>query len=306
MNYDIQIHSQNTEGGKIEFDRLAKLTKSVKDVAIRSLTFRLYGFSALKPNAMIKKASAIYLDELTREGAHATALNVECVDFSKALSGQQYNAFRNIDEIVKLTPMTLIIESFRAALDEKGDKDLIDKDLVNSLMKFKTNFVSDGDVIEFSNRGSIPKITLEKSDFKKLADLEQTIPAARKIKVMGRLDEMKYSKMKLGLITEDGPVSLTTDSNKILDDLTEYMGKEITISGTAHYRYSGGISVIDVSSFSEPQRGDQLFKRLTTSRSPEQQVLFQLKAGKKQNPLADLKGKWPGDESFEELLKMLD
>lgn len=28
--------------------------------------------------------------------------------------------------------MTLIIESFRAALDEKGDKDLIDKDLVKA------------------------------------------------------------------------------------------------------------------------------------------------------------------------------
>lgn len=102
MNYGIQIHSKNTEGGKIEFDRLVKLAKSVKEVAMRSLTFRLYGFSALKPNAMIKKASAIYLDEVTGKGAHATALNVECVDFSKALSGQQYNAFRNIDEIVKL------------------------------------------------------------------------------------------------------------------------------------------------------------------------------------------------------------
>lgn len=173
-------------------------------------------------------------------------------------------------------------------------------------MKFKTNFASDGDVIAFSNRGSIPKITLQESDFKKLAHLEQTIPAPRKTKVMGRLDEMKYSKMKLGLITDDGPVSLTTESNEILDGLTEYMGKEITVSGTAHYRYSGAISVIDVNSFSEPKKGDQLFKRLPASRGPEQQVLFQLKAGKKPNALGDLKGKWPGDESFEELLKMLD
>lgn len=306
MNYDIQIHSKNTEGGKIEFDRLAKLAKSVKEVATRSLTFRLYGFSALKPNAIIKKASSIFLDKLTKDGKHATSLNVECVDFSKTLSGHQFDAFRNVEDIIDLTPMTLIIESFRAALDEKGDKDLIDKDLVNTLMKFKTNFSAEGDVIELSNRGSVPKIKLKKSDFKKLAELEQSIPAPRKIKVMGRLDEMKYSKMKLGLITEDGPVSLSTESNEILDRLTDYMGKEITVTGMAHYHYSGSISIIAVESFSEPAASDRLFKRLPVSRGVEQQVLFQLKSGKKPNALGELTGKWPGDESFEELLKMLD
>lgn len=117
---------------------------------------------------------------------------------------------------------------------------------------------------------------------------------------------MKYSKMKFGLITDDGSVNLTTESNEILDGFAEYMRKEITISGTAHYRYSGAISVIDVTSFSEPIKGDQLFERLLASRDPLQQVLFQLKAGKKPNALSDLTGKWPGDESFEELMKMLD
>lgn len=39
--------------------------------------------------------------------------------------------------------------------------------------------------------------------------------------------------------------------------------------------------------------------------SVEQQIESQLKSGKLKNPLRELTGKWPGDESFEDLLAML-
>lgn len=38
----------------------------------------------------------------------------------------------------------------------------------------------------------------------------------------------------------------------------------------------------------------------------EQQQLFQIKQGKKRNPLTAITGKWPGEESFDDLIKMLD
>ena len=38
----------------------------------------------------------------------------------------------------------------------------------------------------------------------------------------------------------------------------------------------------------------------------EQQQLFQIKQGKKRNPLSAITGKWPGEESFDDLIKMLD
>ncbi len=38
----------------------------------------------------------------------------------------------------------------------------------------------------------------------------------------------------------------------------------------------------------------------------EEQISFQLKHGKKRNALQDIIGKWPGDESLEDILKALD
>lgn len=48
-----------------------------------------------------------------------------------------------------------------------------------------------------------------------------------------------------------------------------------------------------------------LSSRNTSSESIERQIERQLKEGKKYNALNDIIGKWPGDESFEELIEKL-
>ena len=53
-------------------------------------------------------------------------------------------------------------------------------------------------------------------------------------------------------------------------------------------------------------RGGEKDKELKQNvRSVEQEITLQLKSGKSKNPLKELTGKWPGDESLEDLLKML-
>ena len=53
-------------------------------------------------------------------------------------------------------------------------------------------------------------------------------------------------------------------------------------------------------------RGDKKDKEMKQDvTSVEQQIGLQLKSGKSKNPLKELTGKWPGNESFEDLLTML-
>lgn len=44
----------------------------------------------------------------------------------------------------------------------------------------------------------------------------------------------------------------------------------------------------------------------TKTWSVENQIESQLKAGKLRNPLTEITGKWPGDETLDELLQSLD
>ncbi|HMQ70656.1 MAG TPA: hypothetical protein PKA90_16875, partial [Ignavibacteria bacterium] len=75
--------------------------------------------------------------------------------------------------------------------------------------------------------------------------------------------------------------------------------------GMANFKPSGQLSYVEIEEYSEPGMNDNYFSKKTNAMNAEQQILFQLKSGKKANPLSDIIGKWPGDESMEEILEML-
>lgn len=306
MNYDIKILNKNGLEGALEFDRLGIITKTTKEIALKSFMLKYRGYSDLTPNKKIKKALAIRLENLSTGDNMETSMLIDCDHFKDSVKNLQLDAFHGIDELLGLTPMALVINSFSAALSDEGDLDNLDKPLLKSLMKFKKSFVNDNEVFYFSNRNTVPEIEIRKNDFKKIENLEDSIPEPKRVMVNGVLDEMKISKSKLGLITEDGNINLFVTEKSILPELTEYLGHEVTISGTAHFNPNGTVSFIRVDEYTEPSESDKIFNRKPRAMATEQQVLFQLKAGKKRNPLNELIGSWPGDESLDELLEMLD
>ena len=65
---------------------------------------------------------------------------------------------------------------------------------------------------------------------------------------------------------------------------------------------------INISGGSHEQQGRISLDRLAASETVEQQISRQQREGKKANPLPELVGKWPGeetDEEFEAMLKLL-
>jgi len=309
MNYDIKITGDQDDNGSLEFDRLNLITQTTKEIATKALMLKIRGFSEIKPDAKLQPALAIRLESLSGSETGGTALLLNCDIFEQTIKSLQLNAFKPTEEILKLSPMALVIQTFRAALIDEEDKDNLDKPLVKTLLKFKKNFISDDEVFLFSNRSSIPEIKVTKSDFGKIELLEESIPEPTKIVINGQLDEMKVSKNKLGLLTKDGMVNVFANNEDIIRGIVDFMGKEVTITGMAHYKPSGHLSYVEIQEYVQPGEKDSLFSRKPTAMTAKQQLLFQSKQVKKKNLISDLIGKWPGDESdeeFDKLLKDLD
>ena len=306
MNYDIKILNSKGSKGALEFDRLGVITKTTKEIAQKSFMLKYIGYSDLNPEKKIKRALAIRLEKFDCVDKSGTIMLIDCDHFKDSVKDMQFDAFRNADELLALTPMALVINSFRAALSDEGNLDNLDKPLLKSLMRFKKSFENDDEVILLSNRSTVAEIEIRKRDFKKIESLEDSIPEPKRVMVNGILDEMKISKAKLGLITVDGPINLFASEESILPKLTDYLGHEVTVTGMAHFKPNGMVSFIQVDEYSDPEESHKIFNRKPRAMSTEQQVLFQLKAGKKRNPLNELIGSWPGDESLDELLEMLD
>lgn len=289
MNYDIKILGDDKDNGLLEFDRLNLLTKSTKDIATKALMFRLRGFSDINPDKGLKKALAMRLQGI-EGGKDGTALTIDCTHFSETIRGLQLEMFKPKEEVLQLTPMALVIGSFQTALrDESEDADL-DKPLLKALMGFKKNFISDKEVIYMANRGTIAEVRLTKQDFQKIGQLEDSIPEPKKVMVNGQLDEMKISKGKLGLQTEQGFVNVFANETSIMESIVKFMGKEVTISGMAHYKPNGQLSFIEIQEYMEPGARDKFFSKKPAAMSAHQQLLFQAKQSKKSSSLSALMG----------------
>jgi hypothetical protein len=305
LNYDIKILGSDDDNGLLEFDRLRVLTTSTKAIATKALMLKLRGFSDIAPDARVKKALEFRLRSISGNADNGTTLEIVCEQFSESLKSLQYELFRPGDDVLRMTPMSLIIDAFRSAQHAAPEESDVDKPLLLSLLGFKKNFQNDTQQIFLSNRGSVPALRLTKADFAVITRLGEAIPAPRNVIINGQLDEMKFSKGKLGVLTEKGFVHVFTNDDGMLHRLIDYLGKEVTMNGMAHYRPNGRLSFVEIQDFRQPGEGDRFFSRPPEVLTARQQVLFQVKEGKELNPLNSIIGKWPGDETDEEFAELL-
>ena len=309
MNYDIKILGEDADNGLLEFDRLNLLTKSTKDIAIKALMLKLRGFSEITPDKNLKSALAMRLQSIHGSVEEGTSLTIDCSHFSETIKGLQLEMFKPKEEVLNLTPMALVIQSFQSALGEDTEDADLDKPLIKSLMKFKKNFISDNEIFYLSNRGSIAEVRITKNDFQKISLLEDSIPESKKVIVNGQLDEMKVSKGKLGLQTEQGFVFVNNKDGSIIPQILEFMGKDITIGGLAHYKPNGQLSFVEIQEFSKPGAKDKFFSKKPSAMTANQQLLFQAKKIKKSSSLEALKSisgllkEEISDEQFNEMIK---
>lgn len=309
MNYDIKILGEDEDSRLIEFDRLAKLTQSTKDIACKALMLELRGYSDITPDKHLKKALNMYLRDVSGNAEDGTSLTIDCRDFSETIKGLQFDLFKPKEEVLKLTPMALVIRSFQFAMGDQPSMADLDKPLLKSLMNFKRNFISGNEIFYLSNRGSIAEVKLIKDDFQKLEILEESIPEPQNVIVNGQLDEMKFSKGRLGLMTEEGMVNLVVKDNAAISVLLGFMGKEITIKGKSHFKPNRALSFVEIVEFAEPQENDRYFSSIPDAVVSNQQVLFHLKETKHSNSFEALKGLSGlmkddiDDDKFQEMLK---
>ena len=309
MNYDIKIIGDIEDNGLIEFDRLSLLTKSTKEIATKALMLQLRGYSDIKPDKHISKALELRLKSLIGNEKDGTSMTIDCNHFSETIKGLQLDIFKPNEQLLQTTPMALVINSFQSALSNNQLEVDIDKPLLKALINFKKNFITDNEIFYLSNRGSLPEVKLTKNDFLTISLLEESIPEPRKVIVNGKLDEIKVSKGKLGLQTENGIITVIAKSETALNEIFKYIGKEITITGMAHFKPNGQLSFVEVNEFGQPNATDKYFSKKPNAMTAQQQLLFQIKQGKGSNSLAALESIMGllkddiSDVEFDEMLK---
>lgn len=306
MFYQIKIKGASGEEGAISLERLGLLANSLQAIAKGALQIRLGGMSNWRGRTTMRLSQALEIRlKGLREGS--TTLELECDTFNETLAGQQGDIFRPymLENLPSLTPMSLVIQSFHDALAEDGNEEFLDKPLLHELQNFKKVFLAKDETIAFGKRGSTQELQLNKKKLNKIKTLEDQTPDPQSVIVKGLVETLKYTNSKVTIQMEEGRVDAYLPDTIKPATIGKHWGKELTIAGVAHYRPSGRIAFIQIERIFQPGKGDDYFSKKKTSETSEQQIKRQLGEQQFQNNLGELVGQWPGDESFEELLKQL-
>lgn len=133
--------------------------------------------------------------------------------------------------------------------------------------------------------------------------LNSRIPQPRQVRVVGRVDMVRYSTRSLGLRLENGDEVRCAVVNEDIQDLKSFGNQDVTVLGKAIYRPSGTVLRLDVEAILNTTVGRDQFSSVPPSTERKQIVERPLQTMR--NGVASIFGTWPGDETDQELLEAL-
>jgi hypothetical protein len=133
--------------------------------------------------------------------------------------------------------------------------------------------------------------------------LSNRIPAERRVRVVGKIDMVRYSTRSMGLRLDDGIEVRCAVINEDLSELREFLNKEVTVLGKAVYRPSGSVLRLDVEQVLETTVGREQFSHVPLSL--EMKPKLERRAQTNKIGVSAIFGTWPGEETDEDLLAAL-
>lgn len=204
------------------------------------------------------------------------------------------------------TGFDLLGEAARDIAAHNEDSDRFDMRLLGNLAGFRT--VLDGHFREIrldSRRGDSvapaiinPELTLTAQQ------LRATTPLPQRVRVVGTLDMIKVSAQSFGLRLDDG-----TDVRGVLPsvvDVAHHIDRRVLVLGQAIYRASGRLLRIDADEIRAAEGEPSIWSRVPPPRRRKFDLAPYRKPQGPKSGMSAILGRWPGDETDEEIREALE
>jgi hypothetical protein len=197
-----------------------------------------------------------------------------------------------------LTAFDLLLEAIDDASSGKRDSDRLDPGILDVLARTNDLFAKGSTRLSLCRVGS-RRIVLDQAAARAIRTLAEETPPSRISRVRGVLDTLTVSTKTLALRLADGRLLRGFAGDVDLNRLKQLLGAEVLLEGWVTFRPSGDAQRIEVESALAATPGDVLWARLPRV-EPSRSRQSTAGAG-----LDALFGKWPGDETDEELATAL-
>ena len=204
------------------------------------------------------------------------------------------------------TAIQLIGKVSRVVRRQEAGSDLYDRPLLRHLSHWSKLFHKDLQSLALPAHAdsSDTASVLDEQVSKNAQLLGDQTPSPRQVRVVGKLDMVRYSTRSFGLLLPDGQEIPGILSDGDPESLQRYLGREITVLGKAVYRPSGSLLRVDTQEILDTVEGRSAFSIVPPALTHRSKL--DRKPHTSKNGVSAFFGTWPGDETDGELLAALE
>ncbi len=137
-------------------------------------------------------------------------------------------------------------------------------------------------------------------------ELTDRTPSPRQVRVVGNLDMIRHSTRSFEMLLDEGRIIRgVLEDGGHMETLKALLGKTVLVVGRAIYRPSGALLRVDAQAVGEGAGEPKLFGKVPPPIEHRQPTARLRISEQTKRGVPGFFGKWPGDETDEELLAML-
>jgi hypothetical protein len=310
VEHVVDVHGSNVCNGRRSPDAVGSVLRCVEPLLRDAVNMAFRYKSRVKGRKpdWLKRATTVRFADVS-DGDDCTRLHFEVPRLGEAASDlyQQHKLFETPPD-EKDTCFDLVGDVFRDILDRPRDSDRFDTDLLKRVGRF-SSAVSKRGVDSLILRGDrLPEDlppTLDSRMSKMAVELRREIPEPKRSRVAGKLDMIRDSDGAFSLILNSGETIHGILEDDKSDVFAHCWRQFVVVEGKAVFRPSGLLLRIEAEAMELAGEADAFFSTIPKATPARFDVRRVREPQTSTSGVGAVFGKWPGDETEEELLAAL-
>lgn len=308
LDYKLILHGLEHRGRGFPGALVRDLLDALDEGARGAVRLRLEGRSKAGggyPPAWVVEAAAFEIVDLLPETG---VISLQAPTLLEAVPRcfSQQELFPTVDP--SDSALALMSRGLVDALEGEADSEAYDEPLLGAFETFRRVFQFGVSSVELRNgKPDARPVVVTPAGVQTVSKLKRQTPRPQRVRLAGRLDAIRYSDRAFTLVIETGEAIRGVLAEGDPRELASHFGQTTVVSGVAHFRPSGALLRVDAD-YLEP--GSDLDLAVwSTKPQPLFAELDNRELYRPQGPRSGLNaifGKWPGDETDDEIFAMIE
>lgn len=302
----VTISSPAHYGRRVPSRALGGLLKAIPEAIRRSVRMAVEGRSRGRGKRPDWLNAATDIRYLGHDGSDQTALHFDLPTLGEAAPRlYQQREFWPTRPDAEDTGFDLLGDVLYDVASQNADSDRFDRTLLDAIADFRVVLNGEFAELTWNRREAGVPVSLTPTVAETARTLYTNTPLPRQVRIVGRLDMVRASTSSFAVILDAGDEVRGVLSEGEIGALSALLNRRVLILGRASYKPSGRLLRVDAQQVSPTSDNSSFFSAVPKPTQKKLDLRDTFRNQQHKLGVAAIFGKWPGDETDEEVADAL-